>query len=373
VNPKIVQVTLAVCRKFPAYIGKGSCCDQFQQRLEGSDGNPRLGLQERTKILMKPWIIFTLNVSFVLAAVAPNAIAREDPTYATIDFPGATSTIALDISPRGEIVGSYDANGSTHGFLLSMSGEFTPIDIPGANFTRAAAINGRGDIVGTYRLRTDPATARHGFLLSKGALTTIEPPGAVFTNPLGINGSGDIVGRFCITVPCQAEGANVHGFLLSEGEFTTIDIPGATGTNAWKINPRGDIVGGYTGADGKKHVFLLSLRKRTFITIDVPGAAETSVDNGGINSRGDIVGIYCDTAPCKATSPDAHGFLVSRGHFTMIDFPDSQSTNAFAINARGDIVGAYGVGTDFHAFLRSSDETDDSGPCSSAGRSWLCQ
>src|SRR5262249_32767648 len=126
-------------------------------------------------------------------------------------------------------------------------------------------------------------TGRHGFLLSKGAFTTIDPPGAVFTNPLGINSGGEIVGRFCTTLPCASDRENVHGFLLSDGEFTTIDIPGARGTNAWKINPRGDIVGGYTGADGKKHVFLLSLRKRDFITIDVPGTAEASLDNGGIN------------------------------------------------------------------------------------------
>src|SRR5260370_29152375 len=148
--------------------------------------------------------LLTLKVSFVLAAVAPNALASENATFATIDFPGGTSTSALDISPTGEIVGSYnDANG-THGFLLSRSGEFTSIDIAGANFTRAAAINRRGDIVGTYRLPTDPAAVRHGFLLSKRAFTTIDPPGAVFTNPLGINAGGDIVGRFCTTVPCQS-------------------------------------------------------------------------------------------------------------------------------------------------------------------------
>jgi len=212
-------------------------------------------------------------------------------------------------------------------------------------------------------------TGRHGFLLSKGAFTTIDPPGAVFTNPLGINSGGEIVGRFCTTLPCASDRENVHGFLRSEGEFTTIDIPGARGTNAWKINPRGDIVGGYTGADGKKHVFLLSLRKRNFITIDVPGAAEASLDNGGINPRGDIVASYCDTAPCTNASPDTHGFLLSRGRFTTIDFPDNQPTLAFAINARGDIVGVYGLGTATHGFLRSSDETDDSNPCDAIRKS----
>jgi uncharacterized membrane protein len=205
-------------------------------------------------------------------------------------------------------------------------------------------------------------------LLSKGVLTAIDPPGAAFTNPLGINGGGDIVGRFCVTTPCPTDGANVRGFLLSEGAFTTIDIPGSTGTNAWKINSRGDIVGGYTGTDGKKHVFLLSLRERNFITIDVPGAAETALDNGGINPQGDIVASYCDTAPCTSASPDVHGFLLSRGRFTMIDPVADQPTYAFAINARGEIVGGYGAGTDIHGFLGSLDETNDSSPCNAASK-----
>ena len=314
------------------------------------------------------FFLVTLRVSLLLAALAANSLASDDRTFATIDFPGSTSTLALDISAMGEIVGSYNDTKGTHGFLLSRTGQFMAIDIPGANFTRATAINGRGDIVGIYRLVNEPAAARHGFLLSKGLLTTIDPPGAAFTNPLGINGGGEIVGRFCATTPCPSDGANVRGFLLSEGAFSTIDIPGATGTNAWKINSRGDIVGGYTGADGKKHVFLLSLRERNFITIDVPGAAETALDNGGINTQGDIVASYCDTAPCTSASPDAHGFLLSRGRFTMIDPGVNQPTYAFAINAKGEIVGGYGAGTDVHGFLGSWDETDDSSPCNAASR-----
>ena len=309
----------------------------------------------------------TLNVGFMLSALATNSLASDDRTSDTIDFPSAISTVALDISGAGEIVGSYNDARGTHGFLLNRTGQFVAVDVPGANFTRATAINLRGDIVGIYRLLTDPAVVRHGFLLSKGAFTTIDPPGAVYTNPLGINGGGEIVGRFCTTVPCAPDGTNVHGFLLSESMFTTIDIPGATGTNAWKINPRGDVVGGYTGSDGKKHVFLLSLRKRDFVTIDVPGAAETAVDNGGINPQGDIVASYCDTAPCTSASPDSHGFLLSGGQFTT-DSPPNQPANAFAINVRGDIVGGYGSGSDVHGFLLRSDETDDSNPCNAVLR-----
>jgi uncharacterized membrane protein len=162
----------------------------------------------------------------------------------SIDFPGGTGTVALDISAAGEIVGSFNNISGTHGFRRSPSGEFVSIDVPRSNFTRVAGINSNGDMVGTHRLISDPMATRHGFLLRDGEFTTIDPPGAVFTNPLGINSSGDIVGRFCTTVPCMPEGPTVHGFLLRDGVFSTIDVPLSRGTNAWKINARGDIVGG---------------------------------------------------------------------------------------------------------------------------------
>jgi uncharacterized membrane protein len=220
-------------------------------------------------------------------------------------------------------------------------------------FTRAAGINARREIVGTYRLPTDPPNARHGFLFSEGRFTTIDPPGAVFTNPLGISEWGDIVGRFCLTTPCQPHGPNVQGFLLSDGEFTTIDVPGATGTNAWKINGRGDIVGGFTDADGKGHVFLLERHNGRFTTIDLPAVVEISVDNGGINSRRDVVATYCGIAPCTGESLDAHGLLLSDGRLTTVDVPGAIRTIAFGINERGDVVGGYADGAGFHGFLLS--------------------
>jgi len=50
--------------------------------------------------------LYLLAFSFVLG-VTPKALA-EDPTFTTIDFPDASKTLALDINPRGDIVGNYD-------------------------------------------------------------------------------------------------------------------------------------------------------------------------------------------------------------------------------------------------------------------------
>ena len=67
--------------------------------------------------------------------------------------------------------------------------------------------------------------------------------------------------------------------------------------------------------------------------IDFPGASSTQA--WGINARGEIVGFY--------TSADSvtHGFALRWNQFRAIDVPDAASTSANALNGHGDIVGSY--------------------------------
>lgn len=48
--------------------------------------------------------LFALGL--VLAAANSGALAQDTQLFATIDVPGGTSTIALDINDAGDIVGS---------------------------------------------------------------------------------------------------------------------------------------------------------------------------------------------------------------------------------------------------------------------------
>jgi hypothetical protein len=105
------------------------------------------------------------------------------------------------------------------------------------------------------------------------------------------------------------------------------------------INPRGDIVGDYVSADGRTHGYLLSGGQ--FTTIDFPGA--TFIIPWGINPRGDIVGRV----------GVGHGFLLSGGEFTTFDFPGATFTLARGINPRGDIVGVYTLAGTNHGYLLS--------------------
>jgi probable HAF family extracellular repeat protein len=159
-------------------------------------------------------------------------------SYATIDPPGSTYTIAEDINNKGKIVGFYeDINDQTHAFLDS-GGNYTTIDPPGSVYAKADAINGHGQIIGYYT--TDPSSGHSlGFLDSGGTYTTIDPAGSHSTEPLSINARGEVVGVYR-----DGDGVD-HGFLYNHGAYTVIDVPGALDTYADSVNDKGTIAGYY--------------------------------------------------------------------------------------------------------------------------------
>src|SRR5437016_948096 len=115
--------------------------------------------------------------------------------------------------------------------------------------------------------------------------------------------------------------------------ITTIDVPGAVLTAPQGINSPGDVVGVYNDTNGVAHGFLLS--QGTFTTIDVPGHLQTAAR--GINERGDIVGQYDDGPLTGPTS--SHGFVLRLGQFATIDFPGVSFTGVFGTNNQGEMAG----------------------------------
>jgi probable HAF family extracellular repeat protein len=81
----------------------------------------------------------------------------------------------------------------------------------------------------------------------------------------------------------------------------------------------------------------------TFTTFDVPGA--TNTEAFGINAAGQIVGVFGDA------TGSVHGFLTDGATFTPLDVPGATGTNAFGINDRGQIVGLFGDATGLHGFV----------------------
>src|SRR5215472_5959724 len=165
------------------------------------------------------------------------------------------------------------------GTLVWAQGSFITIDVPGAASTGSAVgrvrlkMNSQGQIVGGY---SDTLGKEHGFLLSNGNFTNIDYPGAIFTTLCDISPSGDtLLGIY------QDANFILHGFLLSQGNLSTIDVPGATtsslpgcagvgcGTQPLGLSPAGDVGGVFVDSSGRFHGWVLS--GGIFTQIDFPG------------------------------------------------------------------------------------------------------
>ena len=135
--------------------------------------------------------------------------------------------------------------------------------------------------------------------------------------------------------------------------FATVDVPGASGTLATGINNRGQIVGIYYDTAGNSHGFLL--KRGNFSTVDVPGSlvgvfGTLQTEANGINPEGDIVGDYyappgapgapACTADSPAFSPQCRrGFLYHDGQFSDVLVPGKKGSIPNAISPDGTIYG----------------------------------
>jgi hypothetical protein len=129
--------------------------------------------------------------------------------------------------------------------------------------------------------------------------------------------------------------------------FGLIDFPRSPDTMATGLNSRGDIVGLYgpnlPAYEGTEQSFVLE--GNAFQELIYPGATYTG--GLGINKSRKIVGWY--------TSPgdDVHGFLRKGKTYTNIDYPGSENTLPININDSGVIIGAHYQSTTgiIHGFI----------------------
>jgi hypothetical protein len=163
-------------------------------------------------------------------------------------------------------------------------------------------------------------------------LSSIDFPGGTLTTARSINDRSDIVGAYRVTPPR-------HTLLIRSGQFLPLGPGTFLQTNyseAFKSNDRGDVIGQYIGDDSIIHGF--SLTKGTLTTLDFPGASDTYPF--GINNSGTVVG-YWDILDANGNALAYHGFTWNDGTFKEVNFPGSADSVITGINARGDLVGAW--------------------------------
>ena len=299
--------------------------------------NPR----RRRRLPIIAAVVFTVLAGAMAGASAqnptgePSGFLLDRGRYSTITAPNTGMAISpIGINERSQIVGSFaDDGGMTHGFFLDRRGRFVSIDVPGSTGTQAEKINNRGQIVGVYVDIPNPApdAPRRGFLLDRGRFTRLDAPDAVATLAHGINDRGQVVGEY------KDAAGKTRGFLWDKGRFATFDGPDGTGAAFTEINDRGQIVGVYGEFGGPaQRGFLLS--GAVYSTFNAPDAVGTFP--AGINNRDQIVGTRVD----DVAGTRGQGFLLAqgaRGPFTPVAFPGASVTTAFGINDRGQIVGVY--------------------------------
>jgi probable HAF family extracellular repeat protein len=269
--------------------------------------------------------------------LSPQALAA-GYRFVQIDFPESDSTELTGINARGAIVGRYvDADGAPHGLFFE-NGEFTSIDVPGALFTLGArAINARGDIFGSYHDRQD---VQHVFILSDGRFTRISHPDAIATNAGGINNAGDITGQW------WNRRDESRGYIRRNGRFFNVLGPEGTGNvHVRMAQDNGRVLVGHfvSEMDGGSRGFIRHASGE-YEVIENPELEVQCIGLRWINQRGDMVGAFA-----RIDSPDAchppfeeeHAFLLRNGEYTIIDFPGAPSTQPFAINDDGVIVGRF--------------------------------
>jgi probable HAF family extracellular repeat protein len=138
---------------------------------------------------------------------------------------------------------------------------------------------------------------------------------------------------------------SVPGRTQAQFRFTTIDVPGAIGTEVNGNSPFA-IAGQVQDADGNPlHGFVL--KNGSFTTIDVPNALEPGVsatEVDGINAPGQLVGTYF-------VGSTNHAFFENNGNFIKLD-PANVKSQGGGINAKGQVSGTYRDNTQYrHGFI----------------------
>lgn len=269
--------------------------------------------------------------------------------YSSINYPGAFQSEVYSINniwdgamingpgEVGQVVGQYtDSSGVQHGMLVDGLIGYTSIDYPGATLTVATGINNLSQIVGYWANSTTGQSG--GFYLDSGTCSnycSFNYPGSTSTVPLGINDAGQIVGTY-------GPGNPNYGFLYYRGKggaFYSINYPGGAQTLAGGINGDGNIAGEYqnttTGAiNGFVEYAIPPSWTGTFSTVDFPGALNTYLM--GINNDNEMTGYYW-----TSTSP-VEGFQIYSIQDTSFQYPGTGiSTYLYSTNDFGQAAGTY--------------------------------
>src|SRR6185437_13184513 len=154
----------------------------------------------------------------------------------------------------------------------------------------------------------------------------IMKPKQIFISILAVLCVFPLIGTFAQQVPNA-------GFIKV---ITTFDYPGpGNSTVPQKINERGDIVGIFLDSAGVTRGFVRFSNGSFSAPIVDPNDTVGFTEGRGINNPRTVGGDYV------ISDGTVHSFLLSGSTFTEYDVPGAVQTNLLSINEPGDITGAF--------------------------------
>ena len=278
-------------------------------------------------------------------------------------LPGGEISEAVAVSDSGVVAGISE-NGSIDPLTgypqiraVAWHGpQITDLGTLGGNVSAAFAVSSRGDVVGAAsNAISDPfasylgpcfypgflcwpvATQLRAFRWRNGVMQDLGTLGGNDAYAAFVNESGEVAGAsFTNTTPNLTTGVpTVDSFLWKNGKMTDLGTLGGTLAFPYGLNNRGQVVGvSSLPGDQVYHPFLWD---RGVLT-DLGSLGGTFAQAQWINDAGDVVGQAYITA-----NQDEHAFSWSHGQLSDLGtIPGDSCSAAYAINARGQVVGVSG-------------------------------
>jgi len=284
------------------------------------------------------------------STVQPSGYQSSGYQFRTVDnATDLTFNQLLGVNNEGVIAGYFGSGAQNHpnkGYLLRPNNTYQNENFPGSVQTQVTGLNDSGVTVGFWSKMNNAnmVNDNFGFFSVGGKFYSVNFPTGNNASPpvdqlLGVNDHDVAVGFYT-----NAQGNNRgYEYNIGTGTFTRVLVPGAPGGEAGPsltaaaINNYGDVAGFYAKTSSLTDAFL-RLHDGQFITLAVPGASMTQAF--GVNDRDEVVGAYTVGTGSTATM---HGFTWRPGHgFTTVDDPNGVGTTTVnGVNDAGELVGFY--------------------------------
>jgi probable HAF family extracellular repeat protein len=272
---------------------------------------------------------------------------------------GGSISMAIAVNSSGQIVGMSSMVGyaQNHAFAWQSSTGMVDLGTLGGTYSSAASINAAGQIVGQSTLTNAFSAPRHAVLWQIGSpgITDLGTLGGTWSYASYVNDAGQVIGM------SQTANGQSHAFLWQGGKMIDLGTLGAWESRPLAMNALGQVVGesSLAGTTYRSGAFLWQ-SATGMIGLESLGAFPTTAR--AINDRGQIVG---DGALPAGSEDRQHALLWESGTgmtdlrtLCVASFVCGLTSSAFAINARGQVVGTSDNGADdvwSHAFIWERD------------------